>query len=359
MKRRDLFLKSTAMTLASTGLISAPLSTLAASPTTPINVQAALLDLRIQSGPYKGAFEIAPNGLSNWYFTNLGLISVIQYLDAAALETYIRPYLDLYLNKVEPNLTIRDVNFPSGRANPSNFTLVLADSDDSYAATLLSLVVRYLRASQNWAWWDKNKTQLKGIAYLNIAVPCKPNGLSSVFQWPRNQTNNAGYLMDNAEVYRGLRDFTGLLADRGDTADANYFNLFATSMAAGMGELFSHATGGFRMADLASRTETSFYPGTTCQVFPQAFNVPELAVFYDSAWNFFNNNTPGWEKGSLDPYPWAVLGLVAAKRGQWALASGQVASIERTFIANRAMVTINELGFYQRTKSVMAGRPDI
>ena len=324
-----------------------------------INVVDAVKALRIPTGPYAGAYEIAPNGLSNWYFSNLGLISIVQFLNAADLDTYIRSYLDLYLSKLEPNLSIQDVHFPFGRANPQVFTRVLADSDDSYAATLLTLATRYVRASQNWTWWNQNKVRLKDITYRNILLSIKSNGLTSVFQAPRNQANNAGYLMDNCEVYRGLRDFSEMLRDRGDNTDAAYYSSFADGIARAMSTLFMPATSAFKMADLSTQSDTSFYPGTSCQVFPQVFGVSELAGYYDRAWNFFNTNTVGWATGTLDPYPWAVLGLAAAKRGQTALAQAQLASIEQTFKTRRQIVTINELGFYQRTKSVLAGRADV
>ena len=365
MRRRHFFAQSAALSLSVAmlgGVKNSTAQTTSAGISTPgtgLNAVQEIKALRIPTGPYTGAYEIAPNGLMNWYFTNLGLISIVQYLDAPDLDKYIRVYLDLYISKLEPDLSIQDVHFPFGRANPDNFTLALADSDDSYAATLLSLAVRYLRASQNWAWWNKHKARLKDMAYRNIALSIKPNGLTSVFQSPRNQTNNAGYLMDNAEVYRGLRDFAALLRKRGDTADAAYYNLFANGIATAMGGLFSPSTSAFRMADLSTQTETTFYPGTTCQVFPQVFGVTELSGYYDQAWNFFNGNTPGWEKGILDPYPWAVLGRAAAKRGQSALAKAQLASIEKTFSVNRPLVTINELGFYQRTQSVLASRNDV
>ena len=324
-----------------------------------INVVDAIKALRIPAGPYAGAYEIAPNGLSNWYFTNLGLISIIQYLDGPDLDKYIRGYLDLYISKLEANASIQDIQFPFGRANTGVFTLVPSDSDDSYTATTLTLAVRYLRASQNWAWWDKNKIRLKDMAYRNIALSVKSNGLTSVFQAPRNQSNNAGYLMDNCEAYRGLQDFSALLKERGDIADAAYYGLFATNIASSLAGLFSNSSSAFRMADLSTQTDRSFYPGTTCQVFPQVSGVSELSPYYDRAWNFFSSNSAGWETGSLDPYPWAVLGLAAAKRGQTSLAQAKLASIERTFAINRPLVTINELGFYQRTKSVLAGRADV
>lgn len=324
-----------------------------------LNAVDAIKALRIPTGPYAGAYEIAPNGLSNWYFTNLGLIAIVQYLDGPSLDRYIRSYLDLYLSKLEPDMSIKDIQFPFGRANTSAFTLVMADSDDSYAATTLTLVARYLKASQNWAWWDKNKARLKDISYRNIALSVKPNGLTSVFQSPRSQTNNAGYLMDNCEVYRGLRDFCGLLNERGDTADAVYYLQFANGIAKSLATMFSASSNAFRMADLSLQTETSFYPGTSCQVFPQVFGVDELATYFTPAWNFLATNSRGWETGKLDPYPFAVIGLAAAKRGQTTLAKTQMACIEKTFVANRPLITINELGFYQRTKSVLAGGTDI
>ena len=324
-----------------------------------LNAVEAIKALRIPTGPYAGAYEIAPNGLSNWYFTNLGLISIVQYLDGPGLDTYIRTYLDLYLSKLEPDLSIKDIQFPFGRANTSAFTLVLQDSDDSYAATTLTLAARYLKVSQNWAWWDRNKSRLKDIAYRNIALSTKPNGLTSVFQPSRSQINNAGYLMDNCEVYRGLRDFCAILSERGDAADAAYYGQFADEIGKALATLFSPAGNAFRFADLALQTETSFYPGTSCQVFPQVFGVSELANYFTPAWNFMAANSSGWETGKLDPYPFAVIGLAAAKRGQIALAKTQMASIEKTFTSNRALITINELGFYQRTKSVLSGGIDI
>ena len=376
MQRRNFFLGSAALTATMMGGVSnsfaqtvdacltpapapATATTTAPLPVGGINAVAEIKALRIPTGAYAGAYEIAPNGLSNWYFTNLGLIAIVQYLDGPDLDKYIRSYLDLYISKLEPNMSIRDVHFPFGRANTSSFTLVLSDSDDSYAATTLTLATRYLRASQNWAWWDKNKTRLKDMAYRNIALAIKPNGLTSVFQAPRNQTNNAGYLMDNAEVYRGLKDFAAILRERGDTADATYDDSFAKNIATSMMALFSTTSSAFRMADLSTQTETTFYPGTSCQVFPQVFGVTECAPYFDRAWNFLAVNSPGWEAGKLDPYPFAVLGFAAAKRGLTTLAKAQMASIEKTFIANRPIITINELGFYQRTKSVLAGRTDV
>lgn len=333
-------------------------TTATTSTSTAIDAVAQIKALRIASGPYAGGFEIAPNGRLNWYFTNLGLLPIVQYLSAADLDAYIRPYLDLYLRSLNANGSIDDVDFPLGRADPSTFTRVLSDSDDSYAATLLSLAARYLRASGNGAWWDANKARLKEVAYRNLALAVKANGLTSVFQAPRSSTNSIGYLMDNCEAYRGLRDFAAVLRERGD-ADAAYYDGFATSIGNAVAGLYKSASAAFVPGDAYTAVETVFYPGATCQVFAQAFGVTECQTLFDAGWACLNKYAPGWETGGYDPYPWAILGFVAAKRGQSSQASKQLTTIEQKFATNRSLVTINELGFYQRTRSVLAGRADV
>lgn len=358
MHRRNFLFSATALSVTAMGAGLAQAQTIFAPEIvgSSIDVIKEIRALQIPTGPYAGGYEIAPNGRLNWYFTNLGLLPIVQLLNAADLETLVRRYLDLYLRCLTPADTIDDINFLVGRVNPSSFTKMDSDSDDAYAATFVSLVVRYLRASQNWAWWDANKARVKSLAYRNLAMTAKPTGLTSVFQAPRSQTNSIGYLMDNCEGYRGLRDLASLLRDRGDTVDANYADLLASNTASGIrNHIFNASAGAFTPSDAHPIPLANFYPGTTCQIYAQAFGVTELASQFDAGWNYLNKTTPGWEDGHCDPYPWAILGTVAAMRGQITLARLQQASIEKTFGTSRALVTINELGFYQRTKAILAG----
>lgn len=362
MQRRQILLGTSAAF--ATAIISAAATAQTAclppSAASGIDVIAEIKALRIPTGPYAGGYEIAPNGRLNWYFTQLGLLPIVQYLGPADLELYIRGYLDLYLRSLTASCTVADVDFPFGRVNTSSCKLAPSDSDDSYAATLLSLAVRYIRASGNWAWWEANKARLKEVAYRNLALTAKPSGLTCVFQAPRNQTNSIAYLMDNCEAYRGLRDFASLLRERSELPEANYYDLLAANTAGGMvNQLFNISAGAFTPADSAALPETSFYPGTTCQIFPQAFGVTELAPLFDRGWTFLNIQSPNWEDGRYDPYSWAILGFVAARRGQLTQARAQLAAVERKFATNRSLVTINELGFYQRTRSILAGGMDI
>ncbi len=356
MKRRQ-FLASTSALAASSALPFLASKGFAQS-VSPISVVNEIKKLRIASGTFTGAYLIAPGGRLNWYFTNLGILPIIQYLNAADLDLYIRTYLDLYLRRLEANSSIMDVDFPG--ATNGTFQTILSDSDDSYAATTFSVVARYLHASKNWTWWDANKGKLKTMAYRNLAKAVKPNGLTSVFQSPRSQTNSIGYLMDNCEAYRGLRDFAGLLRERGDTADATYYDSFATNIAARINNsLFDATRSGFTPSDADPIATPEFYAGTTCQVFPQAFGVNELAPYFDRSWAYLNRVTPNWQDGRYDAYPWAVLGFVAAKRGATAQAQGQLQMINNKFVTDRGVVTINELGFYQRATSLLAGRAEI
>lgn len=356
MKRRDFHLLALASGLSEGAL--AQTTALAAAP--PIDAIARIKALRITSGPLTNGYLVAPNGRLNWYFTQLGLIPIVQYLNTTDLDNFIRKYLDLYLRRLESNFTIQDVNF--NNASLTSITLVPSDSDNSYAATLLSLTARYLRASRNWAWWDANKARLKDIAYANIARLQKANGLCRVFQPPRTSpVADYGYLMNNAEDYRGLRDFAAILSLRGESVEANYYNNIATSIAQSIiVYLWDSARSAFRISDQDRRADpTTFYPGTTCQVFPQAFGLSELAPYFTPAYTFLNTYSPQWPREIYDPYPWAILGYVAAKRGDRARAQTQMAASEQKFAATPALLTINELGFYQRTKSLLNGFGDI
>ncbi len=329
-------------------------------PVPTIDAVAKIKALRITTGPLSNGYLIAPNGRLNWYFSNLGLIPMVQYLNSAELDTYIRKYLDLYISRLQVNNSIQDVNFKD--ASLQTITLVPSDSDNSYAATLLSLIARYLKATNDWTWWDNNKTKLRDIMYANIALLQKTNGLCRVFQPDRVSTvANYGYLMNNCEDYRGLRDYVGLLALRGESTNANYFNNIATTIAQSVSiYLWDSAHSGFRTSDQDARADaTTFYPGTTCQIFPQAFGVSELSSYFTPAYQFLNTYSPKWPSEVYDPYPWAILGYVAAKRGDTNRAKTQMAATDAKYASQPGLVTINELGFYLRTRSILNGFGDI
>jgi len=329
-------------------------------PASAIDAIARIQALRITTGPLSDGYQIAPGGRLNWYFTNLGLIAIVQFLNAEGLDLYIRRYLHLYLSRLEPNASIQDVLFND--ASLQSITLAPSDSDNSYASTFISLAARYLRASGNWSWWDTHQNTLRTVIQANVVTQLKTNHLSRVFQPPRTSASSEyGFTMNNCEDYRALRDFSALLSLRGlNTEAANYLDL-AHLMGKAMNTLlWDNLSSGYRVSDQDLHADTrSFYPGSCCQVFPQAFGVVESSSHDDAAYRFLNTWSPRWPSEAYDPFPWCILGYVAAKRGDSTRAQAQLAATEAKFQSNPAWVTINELGFYRRTRSLLQGLPDI
>lgn len=325
-----------------------------------LQVTSLIKALRITTGPLSNGYLIAPNGRLNWYFTNLGLIAIVQFLNASELDLLVRRYLDLYIAWLEPNATIQDVSFND--ASLETFTRVPSDSDNSYASTFISLAVRYLSASGNWSWWDAHQGILKTILQANVVRQIKANGLARVFQLPRaSSISEYGFAMNNAEDYRALRDFSALLSQRGQHSEAAYFLDAAHRIGQSIESLlWDSQLNGYRVSDQDLRADTrSFYPGSCCQVFAQACGVIESSSHDSAAYRFLNTWSPRWPSGIYDPFAWCILGYVAAKRGDVARAQAQLQTTERLHARDPGLVTINELGFYQRTRNLLAGLPDL
>jgi hypothetical protein len=100
--------------------------------------------------------------------------------------------------------------------------------------------------------------------------------------------------MDNCEGYRGLRDLASLLRERSELTETNYYDLVATNAASGiLSQTFNVAGAAFTPSDANLTPEVAFYPGSTCQIYPQAFGLTELAPKFDTAWAYLNRTTPG------------------------------------------------------------------
>lgn len=301
----------------------------------------AVRALRLSQGRFAGGFLTAPGGALNWYFANLGLWPFV-----GALKAEVRAYLELYLAQCDPaSLTIRDVLFSHASGTPVAIGTQASDSDDAYAATLLSLAVRYVQLSGDEAWWRQRVETLKQLALRNLVDTQKPSGLTRVFQ--DASRSDVAYLMDNCEVWRGLRDLAGALAQRGD-AQAVRFRTAADSVRRGVLGLYQPAAGAFLPSD-AAPLGAAFYPDGTAQVFAQAWGLVSGGTRADAAWHWLNTRFEGWASGRYDAFPWMVLGYTAAMRGERALAEAQMTTLASRFVSQRGVVTINELGFYQRT----------
>jgi hypothetical protein len=256
------------------------------------------------------------------------------------------------LNHVDPKTgTIQDFNLATSQGSQ-------ADSDDSYAATFLSLAVRYRQIANNRAWWARNVTTMKTLARQVLLQSQKKSGLVRVRVADKN---SAAYLMDNCEVYRGLKDFAKTLREDNDP-DAAKFEAAAAGVAKGIATLFDEETQSFRISDVP--WAPTFYPDRVGQVFPQYFGVPlgspaETQRKYDAAWKYLNANADAWEVGtltdsndkSLGGFPWMLLGAVATKRGDAARVQKQLDNLRGQLSQSpppAPATAIQELGFALR-----------
>ncbi len=317
----------------------------------------AMRALRLTGGPLAGAFTVASLGVVNWYFGNLGLLPF-----AARMPREVRGWLDLQLTRYDlARGVIMDVepDYSADPVAPRIKRLIAPDSNDAYAATLLSLAARYDAVAGDGAWWPVHVAALKRIADAGIRSLQKPTGLTRTFRDRARPGADVAYLMDNCEVWSGLTAFAARLGTHGDS-DAAIYMRAAGRVAAGLAGLFLPAEAAFLPSDADGGVGTSFYPDATAQVFAELHGVtgPGLGqAQYDAGWAMLNRLAPRWPALPYDAYPWLLLGTVAARRGAAGQRSArlQLAAARALYASNPARLTINELGYYQRTADSLRG----
>lgn len=302
---------------------------------------------RLTSGRYAGAFMINPPANAiNWYFANVGLLGF-----AGRFPDFARQHVEVYLANLLPAGNIQDVNNVS-----STQDLVKADSDDSYAASLLSLAVRYVNVSSDLAWFNAHLAQLKRVADNNLIATMMSNGLVHVFQDP-NDHPLWGETEDNCEVYKGLRDFATLLYRIGDT-DADKYASAANTVASAIGNvLFLNDVPAFAVVwnGATNPLEGDYYPRGVTQMFATANGVPVPQYENDDGWNYINAQFPNWFGQIYDTSdvhdPFVVTGYAAALRGQTSNAQG----VQGLLRSAGNTVPLSDFGFYERISEVLNG----
>ncbi len=337
---------------------------------------------KIPSGPYQAGFLVGEGGaVLNWYFANLGLTGFVEHM-----PDEVKNYMALYLSMMDRDARIADLYFPVaggvvdyGRYETRpNGVGQLSDSDDSYAATFLSLVARYRQVTCDDAWVRANLPRLKQIAANNLLRSQWPNGLVHVFQ--DAAAYPGAYLEDNAEVYKGLVDFARLLRALGEAAAADEHEAAARRIAqaiqsrlyfdswpaacpnpAGFAVIWSSAD--FDAKGNCLNATLKMYPDGVSQVFPQVFGVPLPAAQYAAGWNFLDTRFPNFTEplDGLPPYPdhddpWTLLGYAAALDGRTEVARRMLSLTETVHRTDPARVHLNDWGFYRRTQLLLAGQ---
>lgn len=333
-------------------------------PVSNLNIPLIMKSLQVPSGLYTGAYfsSQAQNGI-NWYAANIGLLSIVQFMSTTELETYIRPYLDAYVNHVSGDYSISDVSYLYGSADLNAVAAVPQAFDDAYVSTFVRLACRYSTASQNFAWFDTNRSVLGAMVDNMLFNNLRPDGLIASFSGTRRQSVDQALIKNNCENWAALNDLASLLISRNDLFNGQRYANLASSLATAIDTALWVPTGtlapGFKNADTDLALASTFNPNVVSQAYPQAMGVAGLSGRFTQAYAYINNNASGWENGGYDTNLWLVIGLAAALRADSVRARTHLATFETRYAGTPNATVINELGMYQRINSVLAGLPSV
>lgn len=255
----------------------------------------------------------------NPYFGNLACIAL---LERPALHApRVRAYLEWYFKHLNlpdhQGLTGSIYDYDVDPLTGVETSTKNYDSVDSYAATLLMLAWRYHETTRDEAFLKQHAARLDQVAALLLAV-IDPRSQLAVAK-PDYPVH---FLMDNAEVVRGLLDASQLFRGVfGDALKADTFRRRADDVKAALDK---HLWGvdpkknGWFAARQGLKNETHdwkrFYPDSVCQLFPLWTGIhPPTDERVTLAYAAFNEAWPLWQDGSFgDAFPWALMGYAAA-----------------------------------------------
>lgn len=193
-----------------------------------------------------------------------------------------------------------------------------ADSTDAYAATFLSLARALYDTNDagSQAYIRSIAPALRQIANVLIATQTADGMTVAKPDYP------VEYLMDNTEVYRGLRDMAYLSQSAfADPSGASTYASHAALVANGIATLWNAQAQAYAPSRqgsvFASVSWTVWYPDATSQLFPIVNGV--LAPSDSRAQGLyatFNRAFPGWDTlATPDGFPWALAADAAAIMG--------------------------------------------
>ncbi|MEW6522286.1 MAG: hypothetical protein AB1445_01735 [Bacillota bacterium] len=266
------------------------------------------------------------------YFSNLAAAALLPYAPGR-VKDYLLWYLD-HLNDPDRwglSGTIYDYQMRAGVLEPTmNY-----DSADSYAATFLSLVRQYVVATGDAGFARDNLASLHMIASVITGLQDR-DGLV----WAK-PTHRVKYLMDNAENYRGLRDWAWLLEHLGLPEAAEEAGTRADLVRQGLeSRLWDTGNEEYYWSDgLLGRRRVRtgrWYPDYVSQLYPLLNGLmdpdDQRAL---SAYNRIAGDFPRWHQGELpDLFPWALVAYAAALIGQQEAAREYLLTVAAGFARN-------------------------
>ena len=204
------------------------------------------------------------------------------------------------------------------------------DSSDSYAATFLTLLRLYFDTNQDKDLMLKLEPSLELIAGAIYATMDLKDGLTYA-----KDNYKIKYLMDNLEVWQGLKDWSYLLEhvfnraedSRKVSQDADL--IYKSLQSFWNGNTFAYAKD---TAGKLFKSDTSvFYPDMTAQLMAIAldFTTPEQTAII---WTDFNQKFPKWILlQHPSSFSWTLMVYAGAKAGDWERVITYLNAVELTY----------------------------
>lgn len=295
------------------------------------------------------------------YFSNLAAIGMTK--DPNRMPQVVA-WMNWYINHFNwPDKwglygTVYDYTVSNGVAIPTGD----ADSTDSYAATYLTLA---------WnAWQSGNPEARSFILGLNyqldviggvIVLTQQSDGLT----WAKPDWQ-IKYLMDNCEVYRGLRDLASLYQNAfGDSAKAAWYNAAAQRSLNGILTMWQNGKWAYYKdgaGNMPAPNLANWYPDAAAQVFPMLQGVlsPSDARSQQTYANF-NAAWPGWPTlsfNSQDPFPWDLVAVAAATMGDNSRVATYINSMQGKYVNSGFPWPFYDAegGWFMRANNYMMGK---
>jgi hypothetical protein len=210
------------------------------------------------------------------------------------------------------------------------------DSADSYAATLLSLAAGYYRSSGDLTFIRAHYGDLSAVSEVVIKLQ-DADGLT----WAKPNLH-IKYLMDNCECYRGLKDWSFLLAEMGLEERSGLYDRKAGLIKEGILNCFwSEDTACFAWAldqdgGKSLPQHGQAYPGFFAQMYPVTYGVispasKEALLAYQKLYE----GVPGWAELEVgDSLPWVIISYAAVIMDDLSNADRFLHNCRSTYILN-------------------------
>jgi GH15 family glucan-1,4-alpha-glucosidase len=172
-------------------------------------------------------------------------------------------------------------------------------------------------------------------------------------------------LMDNCEVYRGLRDVASLFQAIGDAGKASYYKAAADANYNGILGMWMNGKWAVYKdyyGALAAPHMNVWYADATAQLFPVLYQViPGSDSRAQQAYAAFNAAWPSWTNlsfSSQDQFPWVMIADAAALMGDKARANAYIDTIQQKYVSKGFPWTWYnmEAGWFMRLNAYMLGR---